>query len=974
MAQPANYVFLPWVRQGAAADIQTTDMTPNQDPFVSVTVKLGINSAAPDVQRQIRLYGPGDVIGIDPQQVVRTEPRSLSTDFEPNYFPAIEFDRPDFPWLFTPAKADDAGKLRPWLCLIVVRKQEGVTIRVDRNLPLPILEIKAPARPDRELPNLSESWAWAHAQVAGTQPQESALKSSLGGDPSLTVSRLLCPRRLDPLTDYVACVVPAFEQGRRAGLGQPVQRADEQPPIGLSPAWVISEGSPAEVTLPIYFQWEFRTGTGGDFESLVAQLKAREIPATVGKRPIDISDPGFSIEPPPPAGTTLGLEGALRVVGSKPDVWPDEVRRPFQTALQTIFARAWDTATKEDENHDPIVGPPVYGCWHAARHVVNVTAPPPLNWLDELNLDPRHRATAAFGTQVVQAEQEELMASAWEQLGEIQRVNQMKRQAQLGRAVGVVYHTRHLSQFSEDTLLKVLAPAQSRLVVEATTATDKRALLSQKISQSALPNTAVSAPLRRMTSTRGVVSARFTARAAAPVAFTARPTTVGTVATFATFSTLSTLATFATATFVTQQPTGLANINRVSEILPTTAAAIKDTVRAERITTSIDTTPQLSNFNVVPEGSKRTLLNFAAGADSPDAAMFRKVAKAHHEHLGELFPTVATALAPQFNLFGVNVKARLLQSVDPEKTITTRVLASLTSAHDTNQPKDPLDPIMDAPSFPQPMYEALRDLSQDFLLPSLEDVPANTVALLETNPQFVESFMVGLNAEMSSELLWRDFPTDQRGTYFRQFWDTSVGQAEVDLEPITNWGNNHLGANTPHTSGKLVLLIRGELLRRYPNSVIYAVRAVKTGGPLDVSRKPEDEKHPVFRGTLKPDITFVGFDLSENEALGKAPNDPNGWFFVIQQQPTEPRFGLDIADFTTPQPPPLTTWDDLNWRHFANTEDEFKALSHVPASKTFPEIDRVKWGKNSVHQAFITLQRPVRIAIHARQMIGKSTS
>ena len=85
---------------------------------------------------------------------------------------------------------------------------------------------------------------------------------------------------------------------------------------------------------------------------------------------------------------------------------------------------------------------------------------------------------------------------------------------------------------------------------------------------------------------------------------------------------------------------------------------------------------------------------------------------------------------------------------------------------------DPLEPILDAPDFPQPMYEALRDLSQDFLFPGLEQVPANTVTLLETNPKFVESFLVGLNAEMSRELLWRNYPTDQRGTYFRQFWDT----------------------------------------------------------------------------------------------------------------------------------------------------------------------------------------------------------
>ena len=77
MAEPAaNYVFLPWVRQGAASGIQTTDMTANQSAVVSVKAELRINDV-PEVDRQIRLYGPGDVIGIDPQQVVRTEPRHL---------------------------------------------------------------------------------------------------------------------------------------------------------------------------------------------------------------------------------------------------------------------------------------------------------------------------------------------------------------------------------------------------------------------------------------------------------------------------------------------------------------------------------------------------------------------------------------------------------------------------------------------------------------------------------------------------------------------------------------------------------------------------------------------------------------------------------------------------------------------------------------------------------------------------------
>ena len=124
-------------------------------------------------------------------------------------------------------EADAAGKLRPWLCLVVVRKQEGVTLRVDRTLPLPVLDIVAPAQPERELPDLSESWAWAHAQVtaaSGTKVREAAL----AGDPALTVSRLLCPRRLDPLTEYLACVVPAFELGWKAGLGWPIKPADEK--------------------------------------------------------------------------------------------------------------------------------------------------------------------------------------------------------------------------------------------------------------------------------------------------------------------------------------------------------------------------------------------------------------------------------------------------------------------------------------------------------------------------------------------------------------------------------------------------------------------------------------------------------------------------------------------------------------------------------------------------------------------------
>jgi hypothetical protein len=79
---------------------------------------------------------------------------------------------------------------------------------------------------------------------------------------------------------------------------------------------------------------------------------------------------------------------------------------------------------------------------------------------------------------------------------------------------------------------------------------------------------------------------------------------------------------------------------------------------------------------------------------------------------------------------------------------------------------------------------------------------------------------------------------------------------------------------------------------------------------------------------------------------------------------------MDVADFEKlPQPPSLTTWNDLSWRHLVNTEEELKALSHASIKTVLPDIHKAKWGRNAAHQAYITLQRPVRIAIHAKEMI-----
>ena len=125
MTQPALQ-FLPWVRRGGPVTLPPD--TPGSHPptQVGTTVAVSVNDG-PEAGVGVQLLGPGDVTSVAPQQVIRTDPAPNSAAFESNYLALVEFDEPALPWLFTPASAS-GGKLRPWLCLVVVREQPGVSL------------------------------------------------------------------------------------------------------------------------------------------------------------------------------------------------------------------------------------------------------------------------------------------------------------------------------------------------------------------------------------------------------------------------------------------------------------------------------------------------------------------------------------------------------------------------------------------------------------------------------------------------------------------------------------------------------------------------------------------------------------------------------------------------------------------------------------------------------------------------------
>ena len=91
------------------------------------------------------------------------------------------------------------------------------------------------------------------------------------------------------------------------------------------------------------------------------------------------------------------------------------------------------------------------------------------------------------------------------------------------------------------------------------------------------------------------------------------------------------------------------------------------------------------------------------------------------------------------------------------------------------------------PRFTDPMYERVRALSVDYLVPGVGSVPNNTLSLLEINPAYIEAFLVGLNHEMSRELRWREYPAALGQTWFQHFFDNVDPAGAVDVRPIDSW-------------------------------------------------------------------------------------------------------------------------------------------------------------------------------------------
>jgi hypothetical protein len=948
MADGPTYEFLPWVRRGLAGTLTAPDTLGDGTPGrAQLAVSLGVTrraGAALTVDQGLAVLGPGDVIGLDPRQVIRTEPLPGSTDAEPNYLVQAELDRPDLPWLFTPAAAAASQRLRPWLVLVVVAQGPGVV----RSPPssaggLPVLELQAEAEPGRQLPDLAESWAWAHGQAILLPGEQ--LDGVLGGVPARDAARLLSPRRLDPTTSYLACIVPAFETGRRAGLGLDPDPADE---VALRPAWTPAATA---VTLPIYYDWAFTTGSGGDFESMVRALRPRALPPGVGRQSVYVGAAG----PPLPAvdpggdGGVVELPGALVLPGSELPPWPVATKEAIETGLTGLLdtpARRV-TAAGGGPDADPAVTPPLYGQWPAARPTVPDAGAQP-GWLRTLNLDARHRAVAGLGAVIVEAEQERLMDEAWSQVGAVEQANRELRWAQVAREVRGSLLRRHVAPLAPGDVLGLTASVHRRLPAGAAT-------VAVAIDASALPNAVVTSRFRRTAGPSGALARRLHE----PADRGPRAIVEG-LDSSALRMGVSGAAPDGLFGFASAAP---ARPGVPADVLTAiagarTAAKAKPASRLDRGALShVVLTQQLAGKVTAALGG---VIGIPTPATMEVVTNLRAAVLATAKRADAVVDVAPDPARPPL---GVDpVVTEILGRLDPRTTVLARMRTRVLAPERVEPPpeRDPLEQIQAAPVFEQPAWELVRDHAPGLLLPGLHRIAQDSVTLAETNAAFAEATLVGLNHEVARELLWREYPTDQRGTSFARFW--APGGAD-DVPPIHTWTAGDLGEHTgAQTDARLVLVIRGRLLFRYPHTVIYA--APDHNGRPDLSESAV--LLPTFRGRIDPDVAFCGFALGLDEA-----RTPPGWWFVLEEQPTAPRFGLDVAQAYGAAAGPVNEWNDLSWGHLAADAQGLAAITNLRADMQPPSPPTgPRWGATASDMAAILAQQPVRVALRAVDLLA----
>lgn len=396
---------------------------------------------------------------------------------------------------------------------------------------------------------------------------------------------------------------------------------------------------------------------------------------------------------------------------------------------------------------------------------------------------------------------------------------------------------------------------------------------------------------------------------------------------------------------------------------------------------------------------------------------FRITAKVMNDMLNAVNETISlydTAFTPDpLDVIDLAITAK--EALQPYKNL--KALADARIKVNGNQPISEavedfeFNPVKTAPVFDMPMIKPLIEFYDEFFCPNISEIADNSMTLMEVNRPFIEAYMVGINHELNRRLLWDEYPTDQRTTFFRTFFESSMYPPRPgefldngaqnnrrDITDIHTWEESDLGDHNPREDdASIVLVLRAELLRKFPNIDLYAQEAewIESGGKKyrvlkeGTSQNPVKPVRPIFFADAKPDVKMFGFALTRQQIEGSADPEDNepGYFFVFQERGGEVRFGFSIPTNESEFSDEPENWEDLNWGHIAGSLEAIDEMTYIPVepAKWLPgnnipdglPIDEAPnpdlfWGNNSADMAYIMYDKPVKLSFHASTMLANA--
>ena len=585
------------------------------------------------------------------------------------------------------------------------------------------------------------------------------------------------------------------------------------------------------------------------------------------------------------------------------------------------------------------VTPPVYGEWYASREGETIKVDPQnrSHWLEELNLDFRHRAAAGLGVQFIKENQENLMKAAWEQLSKIKKVNQELNLGRFGREVSSNMY-RRLNKMKPNNVFQLALPVQDKIVHQPAQT------VGSILANSAITNNLTRVKLRKYfyktknVEERSDFKAVETSTLVNPVFRVKRVTgIIGSLDRTSVATTGTTLTTAATAVTAGggSWPEGIVD-NTISALDP------KITIEA-RIKKRID---HFRNFEKTesPQNDSEDQLHPVKWYPEFHRPMYRFLRKLSQEYILpglEKIPQNTVGLLQTnrrfIEAFMVGLNHEMASELRWREFPTDMSGSYFRSFWDTSiYSVDANEKIQfrDTELGRELLRQIQTKYGNDF-----SDFPVIEALYVKANPNETEKEIAD-DYEIAIEkwLLTRE--------------------EDKDINRLASWKkDNRLGDNP--VAGKLnnqqedqnqmVLLVRGELLLKFSNTLIYLVEKKEDGKP---DLRPDALRtFPVFEGALPPDIVFIGFPIKVTEAAG--------YFVIFEERLTELRFGLD----ETPEgSTPGTGENDFSWEHFPTLSRE----GYLDGAQ--PAIFAEKWN-NAAFISKVMMQKQVRAAVELNKLI-----